>query len=165
MPVTPFHFGPAAAIHAVAPRHVSFIAFCGANVLIDVEPLIYMLSHEYPVHRFFHTYVGATVIWPATVLLFLSALRVSRVLPVPNIFNWKSLTLPRVVVGAALGAYSHVVFDSLMHRDMRPLAPFSDANPLLGLVPLGALHWFCIIAGIAGAAIVGVRQLRKSERI
>jgi hypothetical protein len=70
VPVTPFHFGPGAAVHAAAPRYVSFIAFCGANVLIDIEPLTYILSHQYPVHRFFHSYAGATVIWPATVLLF-----------------------------------------------------------------------------------------------
>jgi membrane-bound metal-dependent hydrolase YbcI (DUF457 family) len=63
-------------------------------------------------------------------------------------------------VGAALGAYSHIVFDSLMHADMRPLAPFSDANPLLGLVPVGALHWFCIIAGLIGLAVTGARRAR-----
>lgn len=160
MPVTPFHFGPGAAVHAAAPRYVSFIAFCGANVLIDIEPLTYMLSHEYPVHRFFHSYVGATVIWPATMLLFVMMLRLAQVVPIPNIFNWKSLTLSRVGVGAALGAYSHIVFDSLMHADMRPLAPFSDANPLLGLVPLAALHWFCIVAGLIGLAVTGVRRAR-----
>lgn len=42
MPVTPFHFGPGALLHATAPRHVSFLAFCGANVLIDLEPLYYL---------------------------------------------------------------------------------------------------------------------------
>ena len=39
MPVTPFHFGPGAALHAVAPKHVSFLAFCAANILIDLESL------------------------------------------------------------------------------------------------------------------------------
>ena len=161
MPVTPFHFGPGAALHAVAPKHVSFLAFCGANVLIDIEPLTYMLSHQYPAHRFFHTLVGATVIWPATVLVFLTLKRIANVIWLPNIFNWKDLTLPRVVVGALLGAYTHILFDGLMHADMRPFAPFSDANPLLALVPLDTLHLFCIIAGLAGGAIVLVRHLLK----
>jgi hypothetical protein len=43
MPITPFHFGSAVIVHAVAPKQVSFLAFCAANVLIDVEPLYYML--------------------------------------------------------------------------------------------------------------------------
>jgi membrane-bound metal-dependent hydrolase YbcI (DUF457 family) len=38
MPFTPFHFGAGALVHSVAPMHVSFLAFCGANVLVDVEP-------------------------------------------------------------------------------------------------------------------------------
>jgi membrane-bound metal-dependent hydrolase YbcI (DUF457 family) len=158
MPVTPFHFGPGAALHAVAPRQVSFLAFCGANVLIDIEPLTYMLSHQYPLHRFFHTLVGATLIWPVTALIFLGLKRVAEAIWLPNIFNWKDLTLPRVIAGALLGAYTHILFDGLMHADMRPLAPFSDANPLLELVPLGALHWFCIIAGVAGVAVVLARR-------
>ena len=54
MPITPFHFGPGGVIHALAPKQVSFIAFCAANVLIDVEPLYFMLTHQYPLHRFFH---------------------------------------------------------------------------------------------------------------
>ena len=62
MPITPFHFGPGAAIHVVAPRHVSFLAFCAANVLIDIEPLYYMLTHQDRLHRFFHTYVGASLV-------------------------------------------------------------------------------------------------------
>ena len=52
MPVTPFHFGPGALVHALAPRYVSFLAFCAANVLIDVEPGYYMMVGQFPLHRF-----------------------------------------------------------------------------------------------------------------
>jgi hypothetical protein len=61
MPITPFHFGPGALLHAMAPRHVSFIAFCAANVLIDVESLYNLVNQRHPVHAFFHTYAGATL--------------------------------------------------------------------------------------------------------
>ena len=43
MPITPFHFGPGAALHAISPRHVSFLAFCAANVLTDLESLYFLL--------------------------------------------------------------------------------------------------------------------------
>jgi hypothetical protein len=70
MPITPFHFGPGAAIHAAAPRYVSFLAFCAANVLMDLEPLYYILTRQYPLHRFFHTYVGAVIVAISTAVLF-----------------------------------------------------------------------------------------------
>lgn len=129
MPITPFHFGPGAAIHSAAPRHVSILSFCAANVLIDVEPLYYMLTGHAHLHRFFHTYIGATVVAGATVLLFLGARRIPMF---PNLFGWRQLGTLATAVGAYLGTYSHVVFDSVMHADIRPLAPFSDTNGLLG---------------------------------
>ena len=70
MPFTAFHFGPGALVHCAAPKHVSFLAFCGANVLVDVEPLYFMLTHQWPIHRFFHTYVGATVAAAIVVAMF-----------------------------------------------------------------------------------------------
>src|SRR2546426_3092076 len=62
MPFTPFHFGPAAALKAAAPAHFSFLVFCYAQVVTDLESGFYLFRGEYPVHRFFHTYVGATLV-------------------------------------------------------------------------------------------------------
>ena len=159
MPITPFHFGPGAAIHAVAPKHVSFLAFCAANVVIDIEPLYYMVTGQFPLHRFFHTYVGAAFILLATVALFFGAFRLARVMPLPNVFGWKQLTIRQIAVGAALGSYSHIVLDSVMHSDIRPLAPFSQGNPPFQAVSLSTLHWSCLVAGILGLALIGVRSL------
>ena len=84
MPFTPFHFGPGAALHAIAPKHVSFIAFCASNVVIDVESLYNLLNHRTPVHAFFHTYIGATLALLGVVGIF-SALRQLSERPwVPN---------------------------------------------------------------------------------
>lgn len=87
MPITPFHFGPGAAIHALAPRQVSFLAFCASNVLIDVEPLYFMLIHQYPVHRFFHTLIGASLIVILTVALFMGARAFAQRFWLPNLFK------------------------------------------------------------------------------
>jgi membrane-bound metal-dependent hydrolase YbcI (DUF457 family) len=57
-----------------------------------------------------------------------------------------------VIAGALLGAWSHVVFDSIMHSDITPLAPFSDENALHGVISLRALHISCVIAGAVGLA-------------
>lgn len=160
MPVTPFHFGPGAAIHSAAPRYISFLSFCAANVLIDIEPLYYMLTGQVRLHRFFHTYIGATLVAIAAVLLF----RVARATPLPDVLRWRELSLRAVAIGAFLGTYSHIVLDSVMHADIRPFAPFSDANPLLALVSLRALHLFCLIAGALGVAVVLIRRALDPAR-
>jgi membrane-bound metal-dependent hydrolase YbcI (DUF457 family) len=163
MPITPFHFGPGAALHALAPRHVSFLAFCAANVLIDVEPLYFMLTRQYPLHRFFHTFVGASLIAAATVGLFVVARWLALRLRVPDVFGWQRLGLLPVTLGAAAGSWSHVVLDSLMHRDMAPWAPFSQANPLLHAVSLGSLHGGCLLAGIGAVIILGIRRMMRTS--
>jgi membrane-bound metal-dependent hydrolase YbcI (DUF457 family) len=158
MPITPFHFGPGAAIHALAPRRISFLAFCGANVLTDVEPLYYMLTHQYPVHRFLHTITGATLTWVAGSALLLLAIRVGSQMRLPNWFGWRNLTPMPIAIGAALGTYSHLILDGLMHADMTPFAPFTQANPLLGIISLGRLHLGCALAAIGGLIVIGVRS-------
>ena len=60
MPITPFHFGPGAALHAISPRHVSFLAFCAANVLTDLESLYFLVTGQFPLHRFLHSTSGLT---------------------------------------------------------------------------------------------------------
>lgn len=63
--------------------------------------------------------------------------------------------------GALAGTLSHVALDSLMHHDIRPLAPFSEANGLLGAVSLDTLHLACVVAGVAGSVLWAVRGGRS----
>ena len=53
-------------------------------------------------------------------------------------------------MGAAFGVYSHVFLDSIMHSDVKPFAPFSEANPLLQSISVAELHIGCVIAGVFG---------------
>jgi hypothetical protein len=163
MPITPFHFGPGAALHSAAPKHLSFLAFCTANVLIDVEPLINMLAHRYPVHGFLHTYLGATIPLVATVALFLAGCWLSSRIALLNILGWQQLTIWPVIVGAAAGAYSHVALGSIMHSDMEPLAPFSASNGLLGIISLANLHLICVACAVLGILVIGVRAMVSKE--
>lgn len=146
-------------MHAIAPRHVSFLAFCAANVLIDIEPLYYLLSGQEPLHRFMHTYAGATLVAIVTIAIFMLALRAASVVTLPNLFRWQALNFRQVAVGAAAGSYSHIVLDSIMHADIRPLAPFSQANGLYGVVSLEVLHNFCWLAGALAVVLLAWRRL------
>jgi hypothetical protein len=89
MPFTPFHFGAGATLHAASPWRISFLAFCGPNVLIDVEPLYYMLRGKWPIHRFFHTFVGAAFAAVLTIAVGMLLLRASRRIALPNYFHWQ----------------------------------------------------------------------------
>jgi membrane-bound metal-dependent hydrolase YbcI (DUF457 family) len=162
MPFTPYHFGPGGALYVAAPKHVSFIAFCAANVLTDCETGYYLLTNQFPVHRFFHTYVGATVTWPLTLALLTATMWIAARLRVPNFFDWRSLTTERIAIGAALGTYSHVFLDSIMHIDTHPFAPFSDANPTLGLVSVRTLMGFCVACGVVALAVLALRRRRRA---
>jgi membrane-bound metal-dependent hydrolase YbcI (DUF457 family) len=162
MPFTPFHFGPGALLHAAAPRQVSFLAFCAANVLTDLEPLYYLATHQYPVHRFCHTIVGAGVIWLLTCGLWALGLRLASRFSLPNLFHWQDLHYRPIAIGAGLGSFSHIFLDGLMHRDLRPWAPFSESNPWLGMVSYGTLQGVCLGAGILGLIGLGFRKAPAS---
>jgi len=160
MPITPFHFGPGAAIHVVAPRYVSFLAFCAANVLMDFEPMYYILTRQYPLHRFFHTYVGAAIVAISTAAIFAASRHAARALRLPNSFDWQDLDIIAVAIGATAGTFSHVLLDSVMHSDIRPLAPFSDSNPLWGILSVQALHGSCVVSGLVAIVVLGVQSFR-----
>lgn len=165
MPITPFHFGPGALLQSVAPRHVSFLSFCAANVLIDLESLYNLVYRQHPVHAFFHTYVGATLVVAGVAVMFFVCGWFARRFWLPNFFGWRSLTINQVLAGGALGAYTHIVLDSVMHKDIQPLAPFSSSNQLLGIVPLGVLHVACLALGLVGLLVVAIRWFVAGEEI
>ena len=67
MPITPIHLGPALAAKAIAPRHFSFLIFGITQVAIDSEAAFHLLRGDWPIHRLFHTYLGATLVAVLTV--------------------------------------------------------------------------------------------------
>ena len=175
MPITPFHFGPGAAVKAVAPRHFSFTVFAFSQVLIDLEPIGFFIFTGAPIHPYLHTYLGATLVFLASWWLGRPvgewALRVWNAWLNPAQARWLAYE-PRVSiqaagVGAFIGAYSHVAIDSIMHGDMEPFAPVSAASPWLHIVSVDTLHWLCVLAGvigIGGLALLRWRELRDGGK-
>ena len=149
-------------MHSVSPKRISFLAFCGANVLTDTEPLYYMVQGKWPIHRFFHTFVGATFIGAVTLVVGVVLVSLSRRIALPNYFAWQQLRALPIAVGAFLGTYSHIVLDGMTHVDMRPLAPFSQANPMLGWVNYWQVQLICVALGALGALVLYVRRTGSS---
>ena len=166
MPFTPFHFGPGAAVKAVMPRHFSFTVFCFAQIVTDFETAYYLLRGEYPLHRWLHTYLGATVVAACCVLVgrpvCQAALRAwsrwqnapfKRYFPVTD-----RISVASAVISAFIGTYSHVFLDSIMHADVEPFRPFSTQNPLYRIISLFTLHALCIVLGLFGTWYVATRS-------
>jgi membrane-bound metal-dependent hydrolase YbcI (DUF457 family) len=151
MPFTPFHMGPGILIKALLQGSFSLMVFGWAQIIMDIQPLIVLLSGEGHLHGFTHTYVGATLIGVAAALtgkyaaeFGLRRIGAGRFIPI----GW-----PVTILSAFIGSYSHVLLDSLMHADLQPFAPFSMTNPFLAWMSIEAIHKFCLYSGLAGAGV------------
>ncbi|MDA9652099.1 DUF4184 family protein, partial [Pelagibacteraceae bacterium] len=140
MPITPFHIIAGVAAKSIRPKYFSWTVFALANVLIDTEAVYYFFTTGSPAHKYFHTWVGATIIaiLCATLGKYLCEIGL-RVLNyvflnekyVPSL-KWlrQGIKIDQFSAwsGAVIGAYSHIFLDSFVNLDMKPYFPFSDQN-------------------------------------
>lgn len=163
MPFTPFHFGPGLAL-ASATRWINLVAFVAANVIIDLESGWNLLRDNYPVHGFFHSFVGASLAIPPAFLATMAVTALAERLGARLSLGPDRNRPLAIATGAVLGAWSHVALDAIMHSDLRPFSPWSQRNPLLGLLPIETLHSVCLAAGLVGALTVLVRSIVRRRR-
>lgn len=161
MPFTPFHMGPGTLIKAILQGSFSLMIFGWAQILMDIQPLLVLLTGKGQLHGFSHTYLGATLIAVIAALsgkyiseFFFKILRKDatafqkRLFDLPEKIKWS------VAISSALvGTFSHVLLDSLMHADLHPFYPFKKTNPLLGAISVTRLHQICIYSGLIGAVV------------
>lgn len=158
MPFTPFHLGPGLAFKALGGRHFSFMVFAGAQVLMDIEPLIGILQHKPILHGYTHTLLGALIIgtFAGIVGKPISSF-VLRLLAIPH----RPYTWLASFAGAYIGTFSHILLDAIMHADMSPWWPIASGNQLLRIISVEQLHLACLVAGIIGCIVIAIsRQSR-----
>jgi LexA-binding, inner membrane-associated putative hydrolase len=159
MPFTPFHMGPGLLFKSLLQGSFSLMVFGWTQIVMDIQPLVAILSRQDRLHGFTHTYVGAALIavFSAVSGKYLSQWALglmTRERGGPILISWWV-----AVSSAFIGSFSHVMLDSLMHRDMRPLLPFNDSNILLGLVSVSTLYSICVYSAVVGAVIYFVMQI------
>lgn len=156
MPFTPFHLGPGALFKAVGGRHFSFMVFGGAQVMMDIEPLIGLIRNSPVLHGYTHTVAGA-------LLIGIAAGVIGR--PVSSlVLHWLSIAHYRFTwrasfAGALLGTFSHVLLDALMHADITPWWPLATGNGLLRIISSDTLHLLCMGIGGVSGAVIALRAL------
>jgi membrane-bound metal-dependent hydrolase YbcI (DUF457 family) len=143
--------GPGLLVKSLLQGSFSLMVFGWAQILMDLQPLIVMITGEGHLHGFSHTYVGASLIGIAAALtgkhmgeFGLRVLRLPQHIPI----RW-----PVAIASAFIGTFSHVLLDSIMHSDLEPFAPFNTLNPFLYYISIDALHYACLYSGIAGAVV------------
>ena len=159
MPFTPVHMGPGIAIKALLHGSFSLMVFGWAQIIMDIQPLIVMLTGEGHLHGFSHTYLGASLL---AIIVILSGKHLAEFgLTVIGISQQSSpirITWRIAAISAFIGTYSHVILDSIMHGDVQPFYPFWLTNNLLGIISIEALHKLCLYSGLLGAAIYYAAQ-------
>lgn len=153
MPFTPFHMGPGILVKAILQGSFSLMVFGWAQIVMDIQPLVVMISGEGHLHGFSHTYVGATL------LAIFSALS-GKYLSEVGLFvlglnkQWQvKISWWVSFLSAFIGAFSHVLLDSIMHSDVEPFFPFTTANTFLGLISVQSLHQVCLYSALVGSIL------------
>ncbi len=167
MPFTPFHIAAGASVKAIAPRHFSWSVFTLTNILIDCEPLYYHFTEGMLSHKFFHSIIGASIV--AAVCATLGkplceyGLKLWNNSLAPEDKRWLGSGIKishlSAWTGAVIGAYSHLILDSIMHLDIKPLAPFTDENQLLEIMEIFELYILCLL--LFGLGVI-IYLLKKS---
>jgi len=154
MPFTPIHMGPGILIKSILQGSFSLMVFGWTQIVMDIQPLIVLISGEGHLHGFTHTYVGAILIaiFAALTGKYLSELGL-KILKVSQNNNPIFIAWWVVFLSAFIGSFSHVLLDSIMHWDVEPFFPFTLDNQFLGLISVSMLHKVCLYSGLVGAAI------------
>ena len=163
MPLTPLHLGPALLLGYPLARRLDVPTLLLASVALDVRAWSVILGPlSGPVHGPLHTLVGATA-FAVALAGVVSALRPK----LPASVRWVSAVQRRlsphrepvsrrdgrrVLAGALVGVYSHVLLDAVVHDDVRPFFP-AESNPLLGVAPETAVDALCVATGLLGVVL------------
>ncbi len=152
MPFTPFHFGPHACVALPLQRYVDVPIFIGANVAIDIEPLLVMIYRfDYPLHGYCHTLLFGSVVGLLlgfVVFPFCKLIeKAMSLLRLPY-----STSLLKMTVSGMLGAWMHILFDMPLYRDIIPFYPLS-ANPLYGVLSAKVIYGICALLFLAGLVL------------
>ncbi len=158
MPFTPFHMGPGVLVKAVLQGSFSLMVFGWTQIVMDVQPLIVMITGSGHLHGFTHTFIGASLIavFSGVTGKYLSEFGLKLL----QIGTSGEVTIIWVVAisSAFIGSFSHVILDGIMHTDVEPFYPFTLFNAFHGLISVQALHKLCLYSGLLGTGVYyGVR--------
>ncbi len=166
MPFTPIHMGPGILIKALLQGSFSLMVFGWAQIIMDIQPLIVLITGEGHLHGFSHTYIGATLlaIFSALSGKYLSEIGL-KIISISKQDNPIKIRWSVAFISSFIGTFTHVLIDSIMHSDVEPFFPLSLENGLLGFITVGQLHQLCLYSAVIGTIIYySVQYMTKSNK-
>jgi membrane-bound metal-dependent hydrolase YbcI (DUF457 family) len=166
MPFTPYHLGPALFLGLLFLRFIDFPTFLIASVIVDVEPfLVLFFDLNYPLHGFFHSLLGGTLVAIPLALIMLNIR--DKLSPLMAYFKLEQkVSFKSILLASFLGIYIHILLDSRIYTDIQPFYP-SHCNPLLTTGILAGLDsYFICIWSFFGAVIIYIIRvflIRREE--
>ena len=147
---------------------IDFPTFLIASIIVDIEPfLVLALNLDYPLHGFFHSLLGGTLV---AIPLALTMLKIrDKISPLLSFFKLEqNVSFRTILVASFSGIYIHILLDSRIYTDIQPFYP-SNYNPLLTTGILAGLDSYTIcIWSFFGAIIIYTVRLfliwRKSGK-
>lgn len=125
MPFTPFHLGFAVFVYSIFP-FLDPIALLLSCVIIDIEPLFYLLFNIGELHGIIHSFLGVIIFFIPVSLISWLCFRWFKLDQYIKPFNpYFSL------LSSLLGLVSHIFFDTIIYPEMMFLFPFTKTKGIL----------------------------------
>ncbi len=165
MPFTPFHLGPALVIGIILIYYIDFPTLLVASVILDIEPLVVLLLDlNYPLHGFFHSFLGGTiVILPLSFIM----LKIRPILnPITDFFKIEQTSsFSNILAASIVGVYSHIFLDAPLYTDIQPFFPL-NLNPFLDISGLSGvtIYLFCVYCFITAIMLYFIRLAIKFKK-
>jgi len=166
MPFTAYHLGPAILFGLALSAVFDLPTLLLASVIPDIEPACVLAFdvQGYPLHGFFHSYLGASILAlfavGAVVLFGKWISKAARFFQLDQ-----QSALSKIVLTSFFGVYLHVFLDSFLYVDIAPFYPL-QANPFISMLSVydssKIIYAFCSVTGILGIAFYWYK-LRKGN--
>ncbi|SFS98786.1 hypothetical protein [Halostagnicola kamekurae] len=161
MPFTPFHLGPVLLLGVLLYRWVDLPTLLVSSIIIDIRAALVVYGPlGPPAHGILTTFVGGTLI---------AILLTTVVSSLPDSINhWlgfgrltDSVSRRAIFAGSVLGIYSHVILDSILYTDTRPLFPLAWNPFFVDGVKFIPVYAGCTLTGILGVITFAVKYWSK----
>jgi len=160
MPLTPFHLGPSSFLGLLLFKIFDFFTFLISSVIIDIEPfLVIILNLKYPLHGFFHTFLGGSILGVFTsIFIYLLKNRIKNLTRYLKIYQNSSFS--KILGTSLFGVSFHIVLDSFLYEDIKPFYPLK-INPLYKLFTTETIYLFCSISFLIGLLFYLIKLILK----
>ena len=159
MPFTPFHLGFAVFLYSVFP-FLDPIALLISSVIIDLEPLFYLIFNIGELHGIVHSFLGIIIFLIPVSMISWLCFRWFKLEKYVKPFNpFFSL------LSSFVGLFSHIFFDAIIYSDMMFLFPFSKKEGIFfGLWSSRVDYIILIVMFCVGVMIILAKFLIKKYK-